>query len=177
MSPRAVGPTSLMEAPPRPRGKAPATALPSFDIAIRSETSRVEVARRVASAWMRHRCGMPTDQVDDLLLVVSELCTNAVLHGRHESIDVRGWMPSQDAVRLEVHDKSPSAVPTPQRVAPESESGRGLFLVDLLIEELGGKWGFSEDGTVAWCDVPIRVERMAASLLTTADVRAPGSCR
>ncbi|MER5918471.1 hypothetical protein ABT124_51780 [Streptomyces sp. NPDC001982] len=33
----------------------------------------------------------------------------------------------------------------------ESETGRGLLLVEALVAELGGTWGFTEDGTCAWC--------------------------
>ncbi|WTI42645.1 ATP-binding protein [Streptomyces sp. NBC_00775] len=124
-------------------------------MAIRSEPWSVEVARRVTKAWIRCHCWMPDEQLDAVLVVLSELCTNAVRHGRHELIDVRGWMPAQDEFRLEVHDKSPSSVPEPQHVGPESESGRGLFLVDALVTELGGHWGFSDDGTRAWCHLAL----------------------
>ncbi|MFF0066999.1 ATP-binding protein [Streptomyces sp. NPDC005279] len=145
MPSREDGSTSLLQAPPS-QGKGPTAALPAFDIAIASKPASVSVARRVADAWIRCHCQMSADSVDDVLVV---LCTNAVQHGRRESIDVRGWMPAPDRLRLEVHDKSPSPVPCPQHVGPEGESGRGLLLVDILIAGLGGDWGFSDDGTSA----------------------------
>jgi anti-sigma regulatory factor (Ser/Thr protein kinase) len=151
MPPKDAGSTSLLEALPRRIGEVSTTVLPAFGLAIRSEPWSVDMARRVTRAWMRCNCQMPEDCVDAVLIVVSELCTNAVQHSPSESISVRGWMPARDELRLEVHDGSPSVVPEPQCVGPESESGRGLFLVDLLITELGGTWGFNEDGTVAWC--------------------------
>ncbi|WSY79514.1 ATP-binding protein [Streptomyces sp. NBC_00879] len=150
MPSREDGSTSLLQAPPS-QGKGPTVALPAFDIAIASKPASVSVARRAANAWIRSHCQMSADSVEDVLVVLSELCTNAVQHGRHESIDVRGWMPAPDQLRLEVHDKSPSPVPCPQHVGPEGESGRGLLLVDNLIAGLGGDWGFSGDGTSAWC--------------------------
>jgi anti-sigma regulatory factor (Ser/Thr protein kinase) len=149
MPPRDAGSTSLLDAPLRPTGTVPA----AFDLAIASEPSSVEVARRVTRAWIRCHCRIQSEQVDVLLIVMSELCTNAVQHGRHEAIDVRGWVPKPGELRLEVHDRSPSVVPTPRRVAPDSESGRGLLLVDALVAELGGTWGYTEDGACAWCQV------------------------
>jgi anti-sigma regulatory factor (Ser/Thr protein kinase) len=157
MPPRDAGSTRLLEAPPSPR-EASTTNLPAFGIAIRSERSSVEVARRVTRAWLRCHCRMLQERVDAVLLVVSELCTNAVLHGRCESIGVHAWLPVQGELRLEVHDWSPSAIPKPRHVGPESESGRGLFLVDFLITELGGEWGFSDDGSCAWCRLTVSEE-------------------
>ncbi|MHB9862003.1 ATP-binding protein [Streptomyces sp. YIM S03343] len=151
MSPRDAGSTSLLDALPRLAGMIPA----AFDIAVASEPSSVEIARRVTRAWVRCHCSMQAEQVDAVLLVVSELCTNAVLHGRRESVDVRGWVLAPGELRLEVHDRSPSAIPTPQRAALDSESGRGLLLVDALVAELGGTWGFNEDGTCAWCHLAL----------------------
>ena len=148
MPPRSTGSTSLLEASPTGVGEA---VLPSFGIALRSDPSSVEVARRVARAWVRCHCRVQAEQMDAVLIVVSELCTNAVLHGRHESIDVHGWVPVPGELRLEVHDRSPSAIPTPQCVGSDAESGRGLLLVDAFVTELGGTWGFSEDGACAWC--------------------------
>jgi hypothetical protein len=46
-------------------------------------------------------------------------------------------------------------MPKPQRADPNAEGGRGLWLVDVLVDELGGTWGFTADGTVAWCVFPV----------------------
>ncbi|MFF1640638.1 ATP-binding protein [Streptomyces sp. NPDC058246] len=170
MPPRVAGSTSLMEASPHQLGETPDAAFPAFCIAFASEPSCVKAARHIAKAWM-HRCRMQERYVDELLVVVSELCTNAILHGRHESVCLRARMSAQGGLRLEVHDKSPSAIPQPQHVAPGSESGRGLFLVDDLVTELGGAWGFAEDGAVAWCEVP------ASALLTDPAACASESVR
>ncbi|GGZ73436.1 ATP-binding protein [Streptomyces echinoruber] len=133
---------------------APPIDLPAFDIALPCEPSRVRVARQACTAWARQHCRLPEPQVGVLELVVSELCTNAVRHGRGEEFLVRGWMPTCLWVRLEVHDRTPSAVPVPQRAGPEAVGGRGLFLVDALLADLKGTWGFSSNGSMAWCQVP-----------------------
>ncbi|MER6406899.1 ATP-binding protein [Streptomyces viridosporus] len=149
---RVAEPVSALAAPP------PAVAglaLPSFGMAVRSEPSSVKVARRVIRAWIRCHCRLPGDQSDALLIVMSELCTNAVQHGRCTAFDVRGWMPTTGVLRLEVDDKTPSPAPAPGSPESSSESGRGLFLVDILVKELGGTWGFSEDGACAWCALPL----------------------
>ncbi|MGX4695491.1 ATP-binding protein [Streptomyces sp. JNUCC 63] len=153
MPPRDAGSTSLLEAPPPTRE----SVLPGFDMAISCEPSSVEVARRVTRAWSRY-CRVPEELVDALLVVMSELCANAVQHGRCESIGVRGWMPAVGELRFEVHDKTPSAVPEPQHPGDDSESGRGLLLVDALVAGLGGTWGFTEDGTCAWCCIALSGE-------------------
>ncbi|MFJ2017040.1 ATP-binding protein [Streptomyces nodosus] len=158
MRPRDAGSTSLLMEPPRSVPKGPTAVLPAFDMALRSEPTSVRVARRVTKAWIRCHCRMTEDQVDAVVIVVSELCTNAVQHGRRESIDVRGWMSAPDELRIEVHDNSPSPVPAPCHAGTEQESGRGLVLVDVLVTELGGSWGFTEDGTCAWCCLALQGE-------------------
>ncbi|MFE9976190.1 ATP-binding protein [Streptomyces hirsutus] len=152
MPPRVAEPTCVLEVPP-PTAAGP--ALPAFGMAVRSKPSSVEIARRITRAWVRYHCPLPGEQVDALLVVMSELCTNAVQHGRCDSFDVRGWMPAAGELRLEVDDKTPSTLPSPENLESDAESGRGLFLVDILINELGGTWGFSEDGSCAWCALPL----------------------
>jgi hypothetical protein len=76
-----------------------------------------------------------------------------LLHGRADTVGVR-LRHAGGQVRLEVNDHSPSAVPTSTRVGLDSEGGRGLWLVGSLVDELGGTWGFTADGTVAWCVFP-----------------------
>ncbi|MFF3378138.1 ATP-binding protein [Streptomyces sp. NPDC002680] len=156
-----VGSTSVMEAP---------VVLPSFfDVAVRADPSRVEHARRITKAWLSRRCLMAEDRTDVLVVVISELCTNAIVHGRVDEFGLRGRMGPDGRVRLEVRD-APSAVPSPQHVDSGAESGRGLLLVDAFITELGGAWGFTPDGATAWCEVPLTPARVGPAPL-------PGSSR
>ncbi|MFJ8544787.1 ATP-binding protein [Streptomyces sp. NPDC093586] len=91
------------------------------------------------------------ERADDVLLCVSELATNALLHGVPPG---RGFLlrllPYADGVRVEVHDSGDGvpAVPLTPGVSQESEGGRGL----LLVAELADKWGVGEraPGKVVW---------------------------
>ena len=84
----------------------------------------------------------------DVMLLVSELVTNAVRHAATEEfeirIDVRG-----DALRIEVHDAGGGFVP---KIAP-SEDGRGgygLYIVDRLAD----RWGVERGAdAVIWLEI------------------------
>ncbi|MFD4509817.1 ATP-binding protein [Streptomyces sp. NPDC058457] len=128
-----------------------------FDIALPAVPVSVERARQVARAWCR-QCRVPNELVDTLLLLVSELCTNAVLHGTSETVGVRVWMPSGFVLRIEVADHTPSPAPSVQQPDAGAENGRGLFLVDALVADAGGRWGFTADGTRAWCTLGLPTE-------------------
>ncbi|MFC7994027.1 ATP-binding protein [Streptomyces pilosus] len=152
MPPSEARSTSLLEASPVQTGSIP---LPAFSMAMRAAPESVEVVRRITRTWIRCHSRLPQARVDVLLIVVSELCTNAVVHGRGPSVEVRGCMQAPGQIRLEVHDGSPSAVPLPQHASPDSENGRGLLLIDALVSELSGCWGFTPDGTCAWFRLPV----------------------
>ncbi|MGP3922487.1 ATP-binding protein [Streptomyces sp. 8N616] len=130
-------------------------ALPSpVEVALARDESRVSQARRIGTSWLRNACHVSKDRVDFVEVVISELFTNAVLHGRGDTISFR-MTHTDGQVRLEINDHSPSAVPSPARANPDDEGGRGLWLVDTLIDALGGRWGFTADGTIAWCVLPV----------------------
>lgn len=84
---------------------------------------------------------------DDIVLVVSELVTNALLHG-HGTPMVR-LFDGADRIRVEVCDDSP-LLPVSHRVTPTS--GLGLRVV----EQLSSAWGASRRGRgkVVWCELP-----------------------
>lgn len=125
------------------------------DVAFVREAARVEQARRIGTAWLRNVCRMPGARVDSAKVVISELVGNAVVHGRGVTIGFRIRQLVDGQVRLEINDHWPSATPEPRTAAPDAEGGRGLWLVDVLVAELNGTWGFSADGTVAWCVFPV----------------------
>jgi anti-anti-sigma regulatory factor len=90
---------------------------------------------------------------DSAALVLDELVTNAVLHGRtpiEVLVGLRGT-----AVRVAVADLSPDA-PRRRAAAEEEENGRGLALVDAL----ACRWGVlprQARGKVVWAVLPGRV--------------------
>lgn len=89
--------------------------------------------------------------VDDVVLVVGELVTNAVVHGgRTRSVRLVG---SSRRARIEVADDSPEL---PIFREPGLDGGWGLRLVERIS---GGSWGVSlrGGGKVVWCEVGTRL--------------------
>ncbi|MFI2377377.1 ATP-binding protein [Streptomyces sp. NPDC018964] len=115
------------------------------------DACRVRTARRLTAARLRY-CGLEA-LVDDAVLIVSELVTNAIQHG--DGAWVTFTMTVRDGfLRLAVHDGTPGR-PVVRHADPDAESGRGLFLVDCLAAAHGGTWGTSDDGTTTWCSLAI----------------------
>jgi hypothetical protein len=86
--------------------------------------------------------------VDDALIVVAELATNAVLHAQSEFIVSLSCQ--QATLRVSVRDAS-SALPALQDPNPDSLCGRGLVLVSAVAE----RWGTEliVDGKVVWAEL------------------------
>ncbi|MGW7824127.1 ATP-binding protein [Streptomyces puniciscabiei] len=116
--------------------------------------SRVEHARRIGATWLRNACRAPETQIEAFVQVLSELVTNAVVHGHGDEVDVRLRLVDGE-VRLEVDDHSPSAVPEATCADADCEGGRGLWLVAAFVDELHGRWGYAGNGSVAWCAFPL----------------------
>ncbi|HEX2177718.1 MAG TPA: SpoIIE family protein phosphatase [Nocardioidaceae bacterium] len=87
-------------------------------------------------------------RADDCELILSELVTNATLHGR-PPVTV-GVQISADRARLEVADTS-AGTPVRPVHGPEAMTGRGLMLVDALSE----RWGLDRRprGKLVWAEV------------------------
>ncbi|MFF6997540.1 ATP-binding protein [Streptomyces sp. NPDC008313] len=138
---------------------------------IRPDPAEVGRARR----WARSRlvgCGIGVDEplAETLILLVSELVTNAVVHtgcpavlrlllpgGRDDAADPSGPSgapgPAEavaGTVRLEVADSS-ARPPAPRHADGDETNGRGLELVDGLAD----RWGWSVEGTgkSIWCEL------------------------
>ncbi|MFE1312144.1 ATP-binding protein [Streptomyces sp. NPDC058755] len=108
----------------------------------------VPAARRFTEWSLRYWGLAEWDRFADLSLCVSELATNALVHGAPPG---RGFLLRLRydglVVRAEVHD-SGSGVP---RIADDpDEGGRGL----LLVAALSDKWGVAErsPGKLVWCE-------------------------
>ena len=104
----------------------------------------VPIARDAALAFRSH---VPEHRIEDLRLVLSELVTNAVLHGQGPTIDVRLRMDGQ-VVGGEVVDQGEgfAAPPPPTLDAP---GGRGLAIVGALTRS----WGVERGSTHVWFEL------------------------
>lgn len=89
------------------------------------------------------------DSVDIITLLVSEVATNAVLHGYGPDIRVR-VLAHGERLRVEVSDSSPE-LPVPRGTAINAEQGRGLALV----EAFAAHWGAEAepDGKTTWFEL------------------------
>ena len=87
------------------------------------------LARRAAA-----RAGLPTSRADDLILAVTELATNSVLHGGG-SATVAVW-PDTGRVLCEVSDSGALTDPLVGRRRPAEDAvdGRGLWLVNQVCD-------------------------------------------
>ncbi|MEU1420832.1 ATP-binding protein [Kitasatospora sp. NPDC005751] len=87
------------------------------------------------------------------LLIVSELVTNAVLHGTPGGNRVRLVMSvCASWLRIEVHDARADREPVLRAGGSDDESGRGLFLV----KSLSRRWGCGPRpgvGKIVWAEV------------------------
>ncbi|MEU5090665.1 ATP-binding protein [Streptomyces sp. NPDC021356] len=96
-----------------------------------------------------------TARGDDVLLCVSELATNALLHGvpPGRGFAVLLMLHAGSVLRVEVHDSGGGEVREPEASA-ESEHGRGL----LLVAALADKWGVEErsPGKIVWAEFGCR---------------------
>ncbi|WP_283137015.1 ATP-binding SpoIIE family protein phosphatase [Rhizohabitans arisaemae] len=97
-------------------------------------------ARETLAAWRLDALADTTE------LLVSELVTNAILHG---SGPIHFRMLRGKTLYFEVADRSP-ATPAIRRPGPEDASGRGLQ----LINGLGYRWGSrrTPTGKTVWCE-------------------------
>ncbi|MFB7281609.1 ATP-binding protein [Streptomyces hydrogenans] len=110
-------------------------------------------ARALADwGWIPAASPQARERVDDVLLLVSEVVTNACLHaGGPEEFVLRH---ADGLLRVEVADRSPEH---PRRLAPRSPSlpgGHGMMVLDRLASD----WGSSDrgpgvPGKVVWLEV------------------------
>ncbi|MFE1749407.1 ATP-binding protein [Streptomyces anandii] len=105
--------------------------------------------RQVLSGW-----NLPTEAAEDVLLVVSELVTNALVHARPPATLRLCRVPVQGrrAVRVEVTDQGAAAAPGPLSAPDPDEHGRGLGIVTALSARCGVLT--HRGGTSRWAEVP-----------------------
>lgn len=98
------------------------------------------------------------NRVDDVLLCVSELATNALRHGTagNEQFLIK-LTENETRLRVEVHDPSRRR-PRLQQSATDDVTGRGLLLVNALADG----WGVEPrgHGKLVWCEFRIAAPAM-----------------
>ncbi|MDV9190886.1 ATP-binding protein [Streptomyces sp. SR27] len=131
-----------------------------------------EVSR--ARRWARSRLagsGIGEDEslADTLVLLISELVTNAVVHTGCPAV-LRMLFGAEGGVRVEVADAS-DRPPKPRHAEGDDTNGRGLELVDGLAD----RWGWQPEGVgkSIWCEV----DRSAPAAPSPAASLPPGRVR
>jgi anti-sigma regulatory factor (Ser/Thr protein kinase) len=116
-----------------------------LDVALPRDPSAAADARR--ELRRRLEGALHHDVLDALALVVSELVTNAVMHGQGAirfrlQIDAR-------ALRGEVIDEGGGFEHELRAAGPHASTGRGLLIVDRLTT----RWGVHEGTTHVWFEM------------------------
>ena len=109
----------------------------------------VRRARRTIAAFL-DPSDVPESVVDDVLLLVSELVTNAVVHAASPAV-VR-LDADIERIKVAVADLDGDKAPSVKEPDPLSSSGRGVLLVD----RLAARWGVEPQckGKVVWFELP-----------------------
>ncbi|MDH2425694.1 ATP-binding protein [Sphaerisporangium sp. TRM90804] len=109
----------------------------------------VAIARRRLSADLETR-GIFSAAVEDAVLVVSELLSNALRHAHPlpSGQIIATWEWAEDHLEVTVSDGGAATEPRAGRPALSSLGGRGLGIVEFLAE----RWGVRHDGdmTTVW---------------------------
>ncbi|PYC85357.1 hypothetical protein C7C46_06315 [Streptomyces tateyamensis] len=121
------------------------------ELAVAADPAQVGRAR----TWVRDRllaagADPRAGYAETLVLVVSELVTNAVVHTGCPAVLRLALPPRSGPVRVEVVDAS-GAPPLPRHAAGDATNGRGLELVELLCDRWG--WYPQESGKLVWCEI------------------------
>jgi PAS domain S-box-containing protein len=116
--------------------------VPDENTAVRVTRDRV---RQALEEW-----SLADQLVDDVTLVVSELVTNAIIHG-YPPVNLRLSETSRQLV-LEVSD-SAVVLPRRQRPTAEQDHGRGLQITSILAADWGARP--TSLGKCVWCVFPL----------------------
>jgi PAS domain S-box-containing protein len=121
------------------------------DWTLPSEPTSVARARELACAWLLSR-GLD-DLIDTSELLVSELATNALRHGRG---DIRLRLLRDTTLVCEVWDNG-YAQPRQRRARDTDEGGRGLQLVSMLADRWGSRR--TPSGKTVWFELGLPTVR------------------
>jgi anti-sigma regulatory factor (Ser/Thr protein kinase) len=126
------------------------TSNPSYQIiTLPNGVEAPQVARNYVN---EHADGLDPNRRDDALLLVSELVSNAISHGRPEiTLCVRNDPPSVGVAVYDAGAEMPRRAPV--QPDPRSPSGRGLVLVDALADQWGVVPAEPPPGKTVWFEL------------------------
>ncbi|WP_018653878.1 ATP-binding protein [Actinomadura flavalba] len=111
-------------------------------------------ARDLAGQWADAE-GFPTEVIEDVRLVASELVTNALAHASGSAGVVLRLYRCDAGVVVEVWDSDSTHPPRITEPDFVRETGRGLFIVNSLSN---GMWGWqrlaNNKGKATWARIP-----------------------
>jgi anti-sigma regulatory factor (Ser/Thr protein kinase) len=127
-------------------------ATDGFDLLLKNDRGAAFAARQVVLAGNGL---VPAAVRDEVLLLVSELVTNALRHAGMGSdqllrVELRRW---SGLVRLAVVDEGNGFTPDPEHFGRDESGGWGLFLVDRIAD----RWGVVPEaaGTRVWFEIKL----------------------
>ena len=123
-----------------------------------------------ARQFVRRLLGeLPDELVARVVLMVSELATNAVQHAGGDAFELRvATQGRHDHVRIEARDSS-DLLPAPAHTGTGAGHGRGLHIVRQLAERWG--WERVPGGKVIWFEVQPCDDGDGGTALPPADSR------
>ncbi|MFI1965514.1 ATP-binding protein [Streptomyces pathocidini] len=126
--------------------------MPAARFAMPANTSAVARARQQVLATVRSwGGGLDGETADTLELIVSELVTNAVVHGGDGRVAVALCLDG-NLLRVSAYDGSPRP-PLFRAAKDDEETGRGLALVDALAFRHG--WEPTPRGKRCWAELEL----------------------
>jgi anti-sigma regulatory factor (Ser/Thr protein kinase) len=118
-----------------------------LSLTLSPDTSAPSMVRRAAE---RHFAdALSCERLAELALVVSELVTNAVVHG-HGEIVVKLRLDAE-VLRGDVIDQGGGFERAMRERRPHDVGGRGL----MIVEALTARWGIHEGTTHVWFELPV----------------------
>ncbi|MGH9276760.1 MAG: ATP-binding SpoIIE family protein phosphatase [Acidimicrobiales bacterium] len=114
--------------------------LDPFEYHFSPSSATIPLGRHLLADWLEHQAIDDAERAD-LLLVASELCSNAVRHasGAPGALTMRAWV-AGDSVVIEVEDDGEGfeldARYDDELPDPDAERGRGLYVVESLSDEV-----------------------------------------
>ncbi|MCP9207796.1 ATP-binding protein [Streptomyces sp. NEAU-Y11] len=115
------------------------------------------------------------DVIETAALLTSELVTNAIRHAPASTCVIVRFAVLGGMFAIEVYDESPKT-PARKTVGADSESGRGLALIEALTAESGGRCGTKPAGCGKWVFATLAVPRLPEHVIARELVGTRGVC-